>query len=187
MRSERFHQFDQPYIDRLAACDPDTEAHFTQYFGELLSIKLRARLRSPALVDDVRQETFVRVLDAVRQPNGIRSPGGFGSFANTVCNHVLLEMYRARPRTDALEDAAGDGIPDPRDDAEASAVRDEQRSHVRRAIAELPPREQQLLAMLFFHERDKDGICRQLGIDRQYLRVLLYRAKRRFKEQYVGL
>jgi RNA polymerase sigma-70 factor (ECF subfamily) len=42
-----------------------------------------------------------------------------------------------------------------------------------------------LLEWLFFEEREKDEICRTLGIDRNYLRVLLHRAKQRFKAEYV--
>src|SRR5499426_1171556 len=89
-REARF-EFDRAYLDRLASGDPDTERHFTRYFGDLLSIKLRSRLRSPAQVEDARQETFLRVMKALRQPGGIQSAGGFGAFVNTVCNNVLFE------------------------------------------------------------------------------------------------
>jgi hypothetical protein len=36
--------FDENYVRRLIAEDPETERHFTEYFGDLLSIKLRSRL-----------------------------------------------------------------------------------------------------------------------------------------------
>jgi len=29
------HEFDRAYLERLIAGDPDTEAHFTRYFGDL--------------------------------------------------------------------------------------------------------------------------------------------------------
>ena len=44
MRLER-HNFDAEYIRRLVAGDAETERHFTSYFGELLVLKLRSRLR----------------------------------------------------------------------------------------------------------------------------------------------
>ena len=44
----------------------------------------------------------------------------------------------------------------------------------------------QLLHWLFFEEADKDEVCRRLDIDRNYLRVLLHRAKQRFKTEFVG-
>ena len=184
-REGRF-EFDRAYLDRLASGDPETERHFTRYFGDLLSIKLRSRLRSPAQVDDARQETFLRVMKALRQPGGIQSPGGFGAFVNTVCNNVLFEMYRSHARTSPLEDEVGAALADPAIDAETAAGLDEDRAHVRTVMESLPQKEQQLLKWLFFDECDKDEVCRRLNIDRNYLRVLLHRAKQRFREEFVG-
>jgi RNA polymerase sigma-70 factor (ECF subfamily) len=184
-REGRF-EFDRAYLDRLAAGDPETERHFTRYFGDLLSIKLRSRLRSPAQVDDARQETFLRVMKAVRQPGGIQSPGGFGAFVNTVCNNVLFEMYRSHSRTTPLEEETGAAIPDPGIDAETAAGLDEDRAHVRTVMESLPQKERQLLHWLFFDECDKDEVCRRLNIDRNYLRVLLHRAKQRFRAEFVS-
>jgi len=183
-REGRF-EFDRAYLDRLAARDPDTERHFTRYFGDLLAIKLRSRLRSPALIEDARQETFLRVLKALRQPGGIQSPGGFGAFVNSVCNNVLFEMYRANARTTPLEDEydeASSNLP-----ADSTLVADEEREEVRAALHSLPEREQLVLKWVFFDERDKDDICRDLQIDRAYLRVLVHRAKARFREHFAQL
>src|SRR5262245_56229261 len=179
-REGRF-EFDRAYLDRLVAGDPDTERHFTRYFGDLLSIKLRSRLRSPAQVDDAKQETFLRVMKALRQPGGIQSPGGFGAFVNSVCNNVLFEMYRAHSRTLPLEEEVGEALPDPGVDAETAAGLNEDRALVRSVMESLPPKERQLLHWLFFEECDKDEVCRRLDIDRNYLRVLLHRAKHRFR------
>jgi RNA polymerase sigma-70 factor (ECF subfamily) len=33
-------------------------------------------------------------------------------------------------------------------------------------------------------EKEKDGVCRELGVDREYLRVLVHRAKDKFKVLY---
>jgi len=184
-REGRF-EFDRAYLDRLASGDPETERHFTRYFGDLLSIKLRSRLRSPAQVEDARQETFLRVMKALRQPGGIQSPGGFGAFVNSVCNNVLFEMYRSYSKTTPLEEEAGAALPDPGIDAEMAVGLDQDRAHVRAIMETLPQKERQLLHWLFFEEADKDEVCRRLGIDRNYLRVLLHRAKQRFRAEFVG-
>ena len=184
LRNEPRHEFDRDYLDRLKSGDPETEEHFTRYFRELLLIKLRSRLRSPAAVEDAIQETFLRVLRAVRQPGGIQSPGGFGSFVNSVCNNVLFELYRSHSRVAPLGDDTGAQIVDPRRGSEESVVLDEERALVRKVLETLPAKERQLLDWLFFEERDKDEICRTLGIDRNYLRVLLHRAKQRFKTEF---
>ena len=180
------HEFDRAYLDRLAAGDPETERHFTDYFGQLLSIKLRSRLRSPALIEDAKQETFLRVLKTLRQKGGVQSAGGFGAFVNTVCNNVLFELYRSESRASPLEDEVGARIPDASTDVESTMTMDEDRARVRTVMASLPDKEKQLLHWLFFEEVDKDEVCRRLGIDRDYLRVLLHRAKLRFKAEFVA-
>src|SRR5205823_7621609 len=61
-----FHSFDADYLDRLASGDSAIERHFSLYFGDLLSLKLRVRIRSAQLIEDIRQETLLRVLQIVR-------------------------------------------------------------------------------------------------------------------------
>ncbi len=98
-----FFSFDESYLQRLRGGDFPTEQHFVDYFGQLLLIKLRSRLRSSQSVDDIRQETFVRVLKAVRT-GGVRSAEGLGSFVNSICNNVLQEHYRSSARSVPSQD-----------------------------------------------------------------------------------
>jgi RNA polymerase sigma-70 factor, ECF subfamily len=184
VRLER-HNFDADYIRRLVAGDPETERHFTRYFGELLVLKLRSRLRSPAQVEDARQETFVRVLTTLKQKGGLASAESLGAFVNGVCNNVLFEMYRANARTTALDEEYDEPSANPSADVNLAAG--EEREEVQAALKSLPEREQLLLKWLFFDERDKNEICRELQIDRGYLRVLVHRAKAHFRERFALL
>jgi RNA polymerase sigma-70 factor (ECF subfamily) len=179
---QRF-EFDRGYVQRLVAEDPDTEQHFVKYFGELLSLKLRSRLRSRALVEDARQETFKRVLTTLKEKGGLASAESLGAFVNGVCNNVLFELYRAGSRMQPLpegHDQRDQGNPG----AEAWRMASDERDRVRRALAGLPQKEKNLLRWLFFEERDKDDICRELNVDRDYLRVLVHRAKAQFRRRY---
>ena len=81
----------QSYIEGLCAGDLQTQEHFVGYFTELLHLKLRSRLQSGQAIEDVRQETFARVLTTLRKENGLRQPERLGAFVNTVCNNVLFE------------------------------------------------------------------------------------------------
>ena len=180
MRLER-HHFDAEYIRRLVAGDAETERHFTRYFGELLVLKVRSRLRSPAQVDDARQETFVRVLTTLKQKGGLASAESLGAFVNGVCNNVLFEMYRANARTTTLEEDYDEASASP--SADLGLVAAAEREEIDVALKSLPEREQLLLKWLFFDERDKNDICRDLQIDRGYLRVLVHRAKAHFRER----
>ena len=175
--------FDGDYVQRLIAEDPETERHFTDYFGDLLSLKLRSRLRSPAQVEDARQETFVRVLTALKKKASLATPESLGAFVNAVCNNVLLETYRSAGRTTPLDDQPEEPE-DSQPGAEWRVLKSEEREKVREAIAGLPPRDRDLIRWLFFEDRDKDDVCRELNVDRGYLRVLFHRAKQRFRERF---
>jgi RNA polymerase sigma-70 factor (ECF subfamily) len=39
------------------------------------------------------------------------------------------------------------------------------------------------LRSLFVEEQDKDTVCREMGISREYIRVLVHRAKKSFRER----
>ena len=179
------YSFDGAYVARLIAEDPDTERHFTEYFSDLLSLKLRSRLRSPALVEDARQETFVRVLTALKKKGTLASPESLGAFVNSVCNNVLLETYRSNARATPLDEEP-DEPESPEPSVEWRVLESEERIKVREAIEGLPPRDRDLIRWLFFDERDKDDVCRELNVDREYLRVLFHRAKERFRARFLA-
>ena len=69
-----FDGFDHAYLEHLRSGAPETEAHFIRYFSELILVKLRRQLPSRAIIDDVNQETFLRVFRALRTLGGIREP-----------------------------------------------------------------------------------------------------------------
>ena len=172
--------FDADYLHRLSQSDSETERDFVAYFTELLAIKLRSRLRSADQIRDVIQETFLRVLKTLRS-SGMDNPQALGSFVNSVCNNVLFEVYRAQSRfTEPLEDRPGDDLA-----AEDALVNEEERTQVRRVLNELPEKDRKILRWLFFDERDKGEICRILHVDREYLRVLVHRAKLRFRDDFL--
>jgi RNA polymerase sigma-70 factor, ECF subfamily len=175
--------FDKPYVDRLRDGDPSTEQHFASYFGHLLGIMLRARYLPPERVDDVRQETFRRVIAALRRDGGIREPERFGAFVNSICKNVLRENAREWFRNLAIQqDHAGpvSGIVD----LESTLISEEIKKKVRDILAELKPRDRHLLRAIFLEDMDKDEVCREFGVNREYLRVLLYRAKIRFRSTF---
>ena len=70
----QFHSFDAAYVESLCAGDFATQEHFVRYFTELLHLKLRSRLRSPQAIEDVRQETFARVVTSLRKGGVLRQP-----------------------------------------------------------------------------------------------------------------
>ena len=175
--------FDLAYVLRLRQGDADTQRHFFAYFGDLLRIKLRSKLRAPQLVEEARQETFLRVLITLRE-RGIDHPERLGAFVNAVCNNVVLEVYRAESRAAPFPENFNPA--DGQVDTESALVTAERRQMVRDLLEELPGKDRELLRQVFLEETDKDEICRRFGVDRAYLRVLLHRARQRFSDRLGG-
>ncbi|HEV3200179.1 MAG TPA: sigma-70 family RNA polymerase sigma factor [Bryobacteraceae bacterium] len=175
-----FYSFDRAYLERLAAGDPEVERHFSEYFSELILIKLRAREYTRNIIEDVRQETFLRVLQTLRR-NGIREPERIGAFVNSVCNNVVLEFGRSGARLTYTDEGAPE-VADDRADSEQELVTREQADQVRSVLAQMSPKNRQLLSAVFLEERPSEEVCRQFKVDQNYLRVLLFRARAQFRQ-----
>ena len=178
-----FFAFDKEYVERLRTGDRSTEQHFVSYFEQLLRIKLRARTLAADKVEDLRQETFIRVIAALRREGGVREPERFGAFVNSICNNVLLEYYRSSSKNQQMDDVHLE-IPDKLLDLEGMLVTKQASERVRQILEEMPQKDRNLLRSIFLEEKEKEVVCREFGVDRNYLRVLLHRAKDKFKALY---
>src|SRR5262249_30356118 len=95
----------------------------------------------------------------------------------------LHENYRNWHRNHRLELDQPD-IPDRIMDLERAMISEEVKSHVRAILSQMKKRDRQLLAAIFLEEKDKDEVCQEFGVNREYLRVLLHRAKERFRSSF---
>jgi RNA polymerase sigma-70 factor (ECF subfamily) len=179
-----FQAFDGAYVERLRAGDRQTEGHFTTYFGELIALKLRSRLASRQAIEDVQQETFARCLQLLRSEGGIKNAERLGPLVNSICNHVLSEHYRGSSRTEALEDQPAERFVAQEPDALSRVISEDTRRMVRQVLERMPERDRNILQAIFLEEREKDDVCREIGVTRDYIRVLLHRAKQSFRETY---
>ena len=142
-------------------------------------MKAASRLRSPTVADDVRQETLLRVLRNLRQGT-IEHPERLGAYVNTVSNHVIQETFRRDRRLGEFPEGAGE-IPSGQASVESSMLRDERSNLVKRALGELADKDRELLRRIFLEDEDKDTVCTELSVSREYLRVLLHRARGRLR------
>ena len=179
-----FQAFDSAYVERLRAGDRDTEDHFVDYFGRLIELKLRSRVSSRHAIEDIKQETFTRCIQLVRSEGGIRNAERLGPLVNSICNHVLLEHFRTGRRTEPLEDQPAERFVARDPDALTVVISKDTGRTVREVLQKLSERDRAILRGLFLEEREKDELCREIGVTRDYIRVLLHRAKQSFREAY---
>jgi RNA polymerase sigma-70 factor (ECF subfamily) len=183
--SLQLHSFDAGYVESLCEGDRRTQEHFVGYFSALLQVKLRSRLQSRHAIEDVCQETFARVFAALRKEGGLKDPERLGAFVNSVCNNVLFETYRSSSRVESLDSEDRPDPPATGPDALTIVAARQIREKVREILLGMAPRDRFLLKAVFLEQRDRDEVCREFGVDREYLRVLLHRAKQEFKTEYV--
>jgi RNA polymerase sigma-70 factor (ECF subfamily) len=172
--------FDSGYLDALRQRDPVTEAHFVDHFSPILLRVLRRKVHSVDQAKEVRQETFLRVLAAVRSGRRVRKPERFEVFVISVCNNIVRETYREQRRSVALSTLATEPVVD-FPSAYALVLAEEICCNVRRMLSQLDVSEQSILQAMLLDEQNKDEICHRLGVSRSYLRVLLCRAKKQFR------
>jgi RNA polymerase sigma-70 factor, ECF subfamily len=179
-----FFAFDKAYVERLRNGDLPTEQHFGKYFEQLLRIKLRARRLPSDQVEDLCRETLIRVVETVRRDAGVRKPERFAAFVNAICNNVLMEHYRSAGKNQLMDDTHLE-IPDKVLDLEGMLVGKEASERMRQILEGMPKRDRDLLRAIFFEEKDKDIVCKEFKVDRDYLRVLIHRAKQSFRTLYL--
>jgi RNA polymerase sigma-70 factor, ECF subfamily len=172
--------FDEKYLHALTTGNEDAEKHLISHFSRPVQLCLRARLRSPELVKDAYQETFLRVLAYFRSGKTLANPVSLPGFIQTICRNSALGLLRRNTRHDELPDDA----PEPADTAinpEGQMVTEEHKGIVRQLLRHLPEKDRELLRRVFLDDEDKDSVCAEFRIDRNYLRVLLHRTRLRLK------
>lgn len=167
--------FDSEYLERLKARDPGTQEHFAGHFNRLLAIKLHSHNIHGAQLDDLRQDTLIRALMRIDEGR-VDSPESLPAFVYGVCSNVIKEFIRGEITARVRDTHEIPDLPDVRSSADDSVWRQEVRKSVSLILQGLPAKDRAILISVFIAEKDKDAICKEHGITRDYLRVLLHRS-----------
>ncbi len=150
--------------------------------------RLRLKLRYKVLyhvghncpdVDDLIQETITRFLRA-GQNGQIRNTEEFGAFVNGVCRNVILE-YRRRSRREPVVD---DELRAPEQSVRPEAEIIDMRDAIDAGLAALAERDRMILRSLYLEGKEKEDICAEWRMTDSQFRVVLFRAKERFRRAY---
>lgn len=153
-------------------------ALYERYSAKVYYIALRES-KSPHDAEDVRAETFLRVLQAIRG-NQVRSAAALHGFILGVTRNVLRELYARRVQSGEVV------APDAADLASPSHERffldQEVQLAIQRTIDRLKPREKAVLRMHFYEELPTEEIARRAAIAPERVRLVKSRALRHFRE-----
>jgi len=170
---------DVDLIERIRAGDQSAEEGLYQRYSARVYYLALKRVGSASDADDIRSETFMRVLAGIRAGQ-LREPAAFASFCFRTLDNVASEMARYSQRATALTS-------EPPAPVEHEFLDDDVKSAIRRTIERLKPRERDFLRMYYYDELPKNEIARRAGIPEERVRLLKSRTLKSFREYYLRL
>ncbi|HEY2702209.1 MAG TPA: RNA polymerase sigma factor [Candidatus Dormibacteraeota bacterium] len=168
--------------------DGDAHAFERLYTRHAIAIRMLClrHLRSDASADDVVQETFLRL---VRGADRIERGFNVRAWLHRVAANLCIDLLRAQRRSPGIED---DGtlmrtLPtqDRTDQPEAAYEMTWMRETVTRVAESMPPRQRAALVLRELEGLSYNAIAEVLGLSPGAVETLLFRARRRFREEYL--
>lgn len=141
--------FDQASLERLRSGDAETERLFDSHFSGAIRLAMRRRLRSRALVEEIRRESFLRVLNFLRSDRGLERPEMLGAYVHSVSISVMAEMLRTSSRHPPLPEVHQDAHPD-------DSITPQRRQRIKHAFEQFSAAERRTLRAAFFDEPGAD-------------------------------
>jgi RNA polymerase sigma factor (sigma-70 family) len=151
---------------------------------ERLRVRLRCKVRHHLGVlcpdvEDVVQESLVRLVRA-QQAGRIEHPENMGGFVSGVCNNVILEYRRRLWRTNE----SAEEFPERADPGPSGAQSLELREVIDQTLSQMGKRDCRILVSVYLDGKSPSEICAENGIAESQLKVVLFRAKARFRKIY---
>ena len=169
------------------ATGPDSEHIFRDHAPRVLAAAHRVTGSSQD-AEDVLQTVFLRL---VRRGGGILQEGNPAAYLHRAAVNAGLDVVRARRSSRSMPlETVESAVADPQASDPATKLgSSEIRSEVRKALAQLSPRADEIFALRYFEGYDNHEIAGMLGSSRSTVAVILHRARQRVRETirpYVG-
>jgi len=168
-------------VTSILSGNSEAEIEMIERYQKGLGVMLFNRSRDRQLAEDVAQETWVLVLQKVRE-NQLRDKRKLAAFIVQIAKNQLIMRQRARQRHNHVgEDEAGE-IVDQGSTPEQSYV-DAQLGHtVQRLLAEMTvDRDRELLNSFYLKGEDKQVLCERYELSPAHFDRVMYRARERLK------
>ena len=136
---------------------------------------------------DATQDAFVNVLRRLPKLEGREL--AFGSYLFTSARHACYDLIEQRKRAEPTEEPPEptNGEPgDPEDDPERNLLLEASQEEIRRANAELPERQREVLALRELEELSYDEIAEIMDMNRNSVAQLISRARINLRDALRG-
>jgi RNA polymerase sigma-70 factor, ECF subfamily len=175
---------DNELVSNVEQGDKLAEGALYEKYSSRVYFLALGELHSREDAEDVRAETFLRVLQALRQGQ-LRKPDSLPSYIVGIALNVIREFTRKKSATEPLDgrdlEAAGERS------AESAFLDQETRLAIADVAKRLKPRDREFLRMFYYEELPREEIARVLGVSEERVRLIKSRALKRFREVYEKL
>jgi RNA polymerase sigma-70 factor (ECF subfamily) len=173
-------------VRRIQEGDPAAEAELVARFSEGLTFLLRRWTRDHTIAEDLFQETFRLALEKIRKGE-VRDPERLAGFLRSLAKNLSIEHYRRGSRRELREEEleAAAELTAPEIGQLGHLLRREKAALIRQVLEELgSERDRQVLFRFYIAEEDKEQIRSDLGLTGPEFNLVLFRARRRYRDLY---
>ncbi|MBE3556004.1 MAG: sigma-70 family RNA polymerase sigma factor [Firmicutes bacterium] len=151
-------------------------------YGDALYNFFRHRVSSASLTEDLVQETFLHVLEALPS---YRDEGSFKGWLFQIARNLLTDTYRQGKRhTESVETSLTfQALVEPGATPEETLMAHEQHAEIVALLAQLAPDDRTVLILRWQEEMPFGEIARVMGRSEAAVKVLYFRALRRAEKQ----
>ncbi len=175
--------FNEDYLTQLRGGDEDTAKHFVAYFRRSLRRWLWGKF-SREQEDELIDTAIVSAYEKISQGQP-RDASKLQAYVTGIC--VNLTRLALRPSANSPVAAVSDiERADGARSAEQLLLEQERAREVKKVLAGLSTRDRGVLVDLFYEDRGRDEVCQRHGVNRDELRLILFRARKRFQKGWTG-
>jgi len=168
---------------RITAGDATAEVELVRRYSTKIEFILRRRCRDASMAADLRQETFIVVLQRLRE-RGIDDPERLAAFIYQTAINLAIGEARTYHRRNTHPDwdviaSAADQQPLLSDQIE----QEERAELIRNTLKALrQPRDRQILRRFYLTEEPKESICAALEVSAAHFDRVIFRARARYRK-----
>lgn len=169
-------------VERILAGDHQAEQEMVIRYQKGLNAMLYNRCSDKAISNDVAQETWLLVIQKIRNSE-LKDNKRLAGFIIQIAKNQLIMNYRSRDRhahsnlDEAYDVTNQDNTP------EQELVNQQLASSVNQLLSELKkPRDRELIRRFYLIGDEKSKLCQEFDLTEAHFDRVLYRARERFKE-----
>jgi RNA polymerase sigma-70 factor, ECF subfamily len=169
---------DERLIERIAAGNRlAMHLLYARHHVRIFRFAIRI-VHDEGLAEDVVNEVFLKVW---RKAGTFAGRSQVSTWLLAITRHKAWEIARRRS-TDRLDDDAYEGVADTSDSPESSVCKKQNGSILLDCLSNLPPRQREIIDLVYYHEKSIDEAAAILGVPRNTVKTRMFYARRRLAQ-----